>query len=83
MDKKVSIKDIAPAEFFETKPNAITSLLTGHKLGFIPQKIELVSSNLFVCNKTTPNDKQLISLCLKGNYVFCVTKLFNKFTTKL
>lgn len=82
MDKKVSIKEIAPAEFFETKPNAITSLLAGHKLGFIPQKIELVSSNLFVCNKTTPNDKQLISLCLKGNYVFLRDEIIQQIHNK-
>ena len=57
-------------KFFEMPDGLIKSKMTAIKFGFVKNKINLVQPFLFVCNKTTPCDKTLVSNIFKGNFVF-------------
>ncbi len=70
MRKSKYIKMFWNEKFFEMPDGAIKSKMTALKFGFIKNKINLVQPFLFVCNKTTPCDKTLVSNIFKGNFVF-------------
>lgn len=70
MDKKTNISKQINLDYFEFPANKLKSKLVATKFLFFNQKYELSQPAVFVCNKTTPYDKYLISSIMVGNYVF-------------
>lgn len=70
MDKKKNIIKSINLNHFELPYNLFKSKIVASKLSFISPKHEIKSPCLYICNKTTPYDKYLISSVMLGNFVF-------------
>ena len=70
MDKKINLKKILSANFFEFPKSRFTNSRIARKFFFFNSKHEIKSPAVYICNKTMPYDKFLIASALFGNFVF-------------
>ncbi len=70
MENNNNIKKLINSNYFEFPTGLFKTKMITKRYAFFNQKIELVSPAAFVCNKTTPCDKYLISSIMVGNFVF-------------
>ena len=70
MNRNKYIKTFWNERFFDLPEKTLKSKITALKLGYIKNKINLVKPILFVCNKTSPFDRKLITNTMNGSFVF-------------
>lgn len=78
MDKKY-LKKYADLDFFDLPENGLHSKFLAFKYHSTYPKIESVLSELFICNKTSPYDKKLLSNSIATNYVILKDSVVQKF----
>ena len=72
------LKEMVNLEYFEFPCSKIKSKLLSFKFHLSTVKITTKTSELFICNKTSPYDKFFISNCIESPFIFLKDSVLNE-----
>lgn len=72
------LKEIVDPKYFDLPTKPVKSKLTAFKLGYTKNCIEIMAPYVYLCNKTSIFDKDLVSATLKCDFVFLKDEVIKK-----
>ena len=72
------LKEVADPKYFDIPQPKFKNKLMAFTLGYSKNKIENINPYIYICNKTTIFDKELISETLKCDFVFLKDEIVKK-----